>query len=244
MPRIDLRQSSGLPISYNSEDLLPQGLSILQQSVICIDDIRPQLLNEDLNCPQVFYKKYEDIDKDGVFKEKGLRINMYLIFPNLAGIEYSKTFATRSKRFSRIFEVAYGGGTLLLQKYESALNNRVIKIPLKKGQKAIIPSGYTCSIINSRQNSNLIILEIYSRDAKPRIVLDDRKGMSYYIIRKNARQEIVRNPEYKMVQEPEKINTEKILSKYGITAKTPIVKQIMRKYEKFKWLFEKNSVSI
>ena len=68
--------------------------------------------------------------------------------------------------------------------------------------------------------------------------------MSYYIIRKNAKQETVRNPEYKIVEEPESINIDSILSKYGVRNGTPIVKQIMRKYEKFTWLFSQDSVSI
>lgn len=244
MARIDLKQSSGLPVFYSGEDLLPQGLSISETSTICIDDIRSQLLNEDLNCPQIFYKKYKDLDKDNVFKGKNIRINMYLIFPNLAGIEYAKTFATRSRKYPRILEVTYGGGIILMQKYESATQNRVMKILVKKGEKVIIPQGYTCAIINSRQNSNLIVLEMHSRNAKPRIVLDDRGGMSYYIIRKNAKQETVRNPEYKIVEEPEKINSNAILSNYGVKDTTPIVKQIMRKYEKFKWLFEEDSIDI
>ena len=244
MAKIDLKQSSGLPIFYSGEDLLPQGLSISHTSVICIDDIRSQLLNEDLNCPQVFYKKYKGIDKDEVFKGKNIKINMYLIFPNLAGIEYAKTFATRCKSYPRILEITYGGGIVLLQKYDSPVNNRIIKIIIKKGQKLIIPQGYTCTIINSRQNSNLVVLEMHSTDAKPRVVLDDRRGMSYYIIRKNAKQETVRNPEYKIVHEPEKIDTDAVLTKYGVKEKTPIVKQIMRNYEKFNWLFEQDSINI
>ena len=244
MAKIDLKQSTGLPIFYSGEDLLPQGLTVNQTSTICIDEIRSQLLNPDLNCPENFYKKYSDIDKDSIFKEKNIKINMYLIFPNLAGIEYTKTFATRSKRYPRILEIAYGGGIVLLQRYDSPSKNRIIKLQVRKGQKIIIPSGYTCAIINSRQNSNLIVLEIHSRDAKPRIVLDDRKGMSYYIIRKNAKQETVRNPEYKIVEEPETLNTDSILSKYGVRNGTPVVKQIMRKYEKFTWLFSQDSVSI
>ena len=60
---------------------------------------------------------------------------------------------------------------ILLQKYDSALKNRVIKIQIKKGQKIIVPAGYTCSIINSRQASTLIVLELHPREAKPRVVL-------------------------------------------------------------------------
>lgn len=244
MARIDLKRSSGLPLFYSEEELQPQGLSLSGTTIVCIDDIRSQLLNEDLNCPEIFYKKYKDLDKDEVFKSKNLKINIYLIFPNLAGIEYTKTFATRCLRRPRILEVIYGGGTVLLQKYDSPIKNRIIKSQVKKGQKIIVPQGYTCSIINSRQTSNLIVLELIARDVSSRIMLDDRGGMAYYIIRKNAKQEIVRNPEYKIVSEPEKVQWEDIISKYGITAKTPIVKQVMRKYEKFEWLFKENSVDI
>ncbi len=244
MARIDLKRSSGLPLFYSEEELQPQGLSLSGTTTVCIDDIRSQLLNEDLNCPEIFYKKYKDLDKDEVFKSKNLKINIYLIFPNLAGIEYTKTFATRCLRRPRILEVIYGGGTVLLQKYDSPIKNRIIKSQVKKGQKIIVPQGYTCSIINSRQTSNLIVLELIARDVSSRIMLDDRGGMAYYIIRKNAKQEIVRNPEYKIVSEPEKVQWEDIISKYGITAKTPIVKQVMRKYEKFEWLFKENSVDI
>ncbi len=244
MARIDLKRSSGLPLFYSEEELQPQGLSLSGTTTVCIDDIRSQLLNEDLNCPEIFYKKYKDLDKDEVFKSKNLKINIYLIFPNLAGIEYTKTFATRCLRRPRILEVIYGGGTVLLQKYDSPIKNRIIKSQVKKGQKIIVPQGYTCSIINSRQTSNLIVLELIARDVSSRIMLDDRGGMAYYIIRKNAKQEIVRNPEYKIVSEPEKVQWEDIISKYGITAKTPIVKQVMRNYEKFEWLFKENSVDI
>lgn len=244
MAKIDLKQSSGLPLFYSGEDLQPQGLTINKTSVITIDDMRSQLLNEDLTCPEIFYKRYLDIDKDYVFKDRNLKVNLLILFPNLAGIEYTKTLATRCSKYPRLFETVYGGGTILIQKYESAIKNTTYKLQAKKGEKFIIPAGYTSTIVNTRQNANLIILEISSRQARPRIVLDDRSGMTYYVIRKNAKQEIVRNPKYKIANEPVKISFEKVLPKYGITSKTPIVKQVMRKYEKFEWLFKEDSVDI
>lgn len=244
MAKIDLKQSSGLPLFYSGEDLQPQGLTISSTSVVSIDDIRPQLLNEDLTCPEIFYKKYKDIDKDNAFKNNKLRVNIYTVFPNLAGIEYAKTLATRSKSYPRLFEAVYGGGLALIQRYKSPIDNITYKLPLKKGEKFIVPAGYSCAVVNTRQNANLILVEVLNRDAKTRVVLDDRCGMTYYVIRKNAKQEVVRNPEYKIAQEPQKIDMEKLISKYGVTAKTPIVKQVMRKYEKFEWLFKEDSVSI
>lgn len=243
MARIDLKQSSGLPLFYSGEDLQPQGLTISSVSTIDIDEIRNQLLNNDLSCPEIFYKKYKDIDKDNIFKSKDLRLNIYVIYPNLAGVEYTKTLATKSLRYPRIFEVIYGGGSILLQKYDGPLKNDFVRLQVKKGQKVIVPSGYACVAVNTRQSANFMLMEVSSRDAHTRVVLDEKRGMAYYIIRKNAKQEIVRNPEYKIVDEPRTISFDNILSKYGITAKTPIVKQVMRKYEKFDWLFKEDSVT-
>jgi len=67
--------------------------------------------------------------------------------------------------------------------------------------------------------------------------------MAYYVIRKNAKQEIVRNPNYKIVNEPEKIDTEKILKEYLITPKTTITKQIIRKNERFDWLSKEDAIT-
>ena len=67
--------------------------------------------------------------------------------------------------------------------------------------------------------------------------------MAYYVIRKNAKQEIVRNPNYKIVNEPEKIDTEKILKEYSITPKTTITKQIIRKNERFDWLSKEDAIT-
>jgi len=242
MAKIDLKRSSGLPIFYSGEDLLPQGLTVGKTTTACLDDVRPQLLNEDLNCPAIFYKRYVDIDKDNVFKDKKIKISIFLVLPNLAGIEYAKTIATKCNSYPRILDVVYGGGVIILQKYKGLNENHVIKMSVRKREKIIIPPGYAFSLVNSRQNSAFIVLEVHCRSARPREVLDERKGMSYYIIRKNAKQETVRNPEYKQVEQPEEINLEAIQKKYGVTPKTPIIKQIMRKYERFDWLFEKDSV--
>jgi hypothetical protein len=47
-----------------------------------------------------------------------------------------------------------------------------------------------------------------------------------------------------MVNKVEQLDWDNIRKEYGITPKTPIIKQIMRKYERFDWLFEENSVEI
>lgn len=228
-------------MSYNGADLQPQGLKFKNVLTVNIDDIRPQLLNKNLTCPEIFYKKWEDLDGEEIFSEKNLLINFYTIQPNLAGIEFVKTKAVKCFYYPKIVETIYGGGIVLMQKYKSPIDNRIIKRIIKKGDKAIIPAGYSYTIINTRQNSNLIAVEISSRDSKTKNILDDTNGMAYYVIRKNAKQETVRNPYYKIVNNIEKVDWEKIFQEKGITPKTPIIRQILRNYEKFGWLFEKDS---
>lgn len=244
MPRINLKKNAGFPIIYDGDELIVKDFSFKDSVEVGIDDIRNQLLNKELSCPETFYKKYRRLDDNDIYKSKNLKINFYTLKPNLAGIEFVKTRATRCNRYARIFDFVYGGATVLLQNYVSPKNNRTITISAKKEQKIIIPAGYSVVVVNTRQNSNLIFAEYLSINARPRVVLDERNGLAYYIIRKNAKQEIVRNPSYKIINEPEKLEWDKIISEYGITPKTPVNKQIIRKYERFDWLFKKDSVSI
>lgn len=240
MARIDLRKSTGVPISYNGVDLQPQGLKFKNVFTINIDEMRPQLLNKSLSCPEIFYKKWEGLDGENIFSEKNLLVNFYTIQPNLAGIEYVKTFSSICPNYPRIIEVSYGGGVVLMQKYNSTEDNKIIKRILKKGDKAIIPTGFAYTIINTRQNSNLIVVEVSSNKSNPKKVLDENNGMAYYVIRKNAKQETVRNPYYKIVNNIEKVNWDNIFQEKGITLKTPIIRQILRNYERYDWLFKKN----
>jgi oxalate decarboxylase/phosphoglucose isomerase-like protein (cupin superfamily) len=244
MARIDLKSSSGFPVIYDGEELQVKDFSFENKTDVTIDDIRSQLLNKELNCPEIFYTKYRGLDHNDIYKNKKIRVNFYTLAPNLAGIEFVKTRATRCANYPRIFDFAYGGATVLMQKYTNARNNRVIRINVKKKDKIIIPAGYEIVVVNTRQNSNLVFVEYHSTDAKPRVVLDEKNGLAYYIIRKNAKQETVRNPSYKIINELEKVDWDSIRKDFGITPKTPVNKQLIRKYEKFDWLFKENSVEV
>lgn len=244
MPKIDLRNSSGFPIIYNNDALEVKDFSFQEVVDVTIDNIRPQLLNKELTCPDVFYKKYKNLDNNDIYKSKNIKVNFYTLKPNLAGIEYVKTRATRCSKYPRIIEIVHGGAIVILQNYEGPNKNRVIISSAKKKQKIIVPAGYALVVVNARQNSNLVFSEYLFIKSRPQAVLDVRDGLAYYVIRKNAKQEIVRNPNYKIVNEPEKLDWESITQEYGITPKTPIIKQIVRKNERFEWLFKENSVSI
>ncbi|MBP5204582.1 hypothetical protein J6Z48_03010 [bacterium] len=245
MSKIDLKTTFALPIVYENKDFpIGKNFSYKEKTIITIDDIRDQLLNEELDCPEVFYTKYKYIDSNSVFSNKKIKVNIYVMEPNLAGIEYVKTKVSRCKQYPKVIEVLYGAATILLQKYTSPLDNIVMKYSLKKGDKGLIPAGYDYVAVNPRQNATLILAEYSNIDAISRTVLDDNSGLAYYVIRKNAKQEVVRNPNYKIVSPVKKVSMSKIIEKYGITQKTPFSKQLLKNITKYDWLFQEDSVSI
>lgn len=243
MSKIDLKSATGLSILYENDELLFKNASYFKKKQVTIDDIRDQLLNKELDCPDIFYKKYIKVDTDSVFSSKKIKMHFYTVNSNLAGIEYVKTKVTRCKKYPRIVEVLHGTAIVLLQRYKSPKENRVIRFLAKRGQKIIIPANYDFVAVNPRQNTTLIFAEIMFSEAISRVVLDDNSGMAYYVIRKNAKQEVVRNPNYKIVNDVERVEMDKIIKEYGITPKTTVIKQLIRKYEKFNWLFKENSVT-
>ncbi|MGI6484362.1 MAG: glucose-6-phosphate isomerase family protein [Candidatus Dojkabacteria bacterium] len=243
MAKIDLKTTTGFSIIYENDELVFKNSGCKRKKIVTIEDIREQLLNKELDCPEIFYQKYFEVDTDSVLSSKKVKLHIYTMNSNLAGIEFVKTKVTRCKKYPRIIEILNGTAIVLIQQYKSPKENRVIKIVAKKGQKIIIPSNYDFVAVNPRQNTPLIFAEIMSIKAISRVVLDDNSGMAYYVIRKNAKQEVVRNPNYKIVNEVEKVDMEKVIKDYGITPKTTVIKQLIRKYEKFKWLFKENSVT-
>ncbi|HPQ79253.1 MAG TPA: glucose-6-phosphate isomerase family protein [Candidatus Dojkabacteria bacterium] len=242
MSKIDLKSATGLSIVYENDTLVFKNASFIKKKEFTIDDVREQLLNKELDCPEIFYKKYYNVDTDSLFSSKKIKLHLYTVSPNLAGIEFVKTKVTRCKKYPRLIEILNGTAVILLQQYKSPKENRIIKFLAKKGHKIIIPANYDFVAINTRQNVPLIFAEILYINALTRVVLDDNSGMAYYVIRKNAKQEVVRNPNYKIVNEVEKVDMDKIIKAYGITPKTTVIKQLIRKYEKFNWLFKENSV--
>jgi oxalate decarboxylase/phosphoglucose isomerase-like protein (cupin superfamily) len=243
MAKVDLKKSAGVSVLFDGKELIFNDTSPSKTFMRGIGEVKTQLLNKELTCPDIFYVKYTRIDNDDIFKKKSLKVNLYMVHPNLAGIEYVKTKASRSKHYPRILEVVYGAGLILLQKYENKFDNDIIKVVVKKNMKLIVPPGYSVCIVNTRQ-STLVVSEISSINARIRTVLDDMNGMAYYVIRKNAKQELVRNPAYRAAIKPRKVDWDTVVSEYSITPRTPIIKQILRKYAKFKWLFNKKEIAI
>lgn len=236
MTKIDLSKISGLPIAFEDGHLIGFNSELVKKDEFQVDQVRSQLLNNEIDCQDTFFCKYFNLFPKHL---KHIQINGYVIFPNLAGIEYPKTKAYVSKSNS-LYEVIFGGGVVLLQDFVSTTNGKVYIGNLKKGMKFSVPANIEFSISNTKLLP-LIVLEYTKEGSVLSNALDDMRGMSYYVIRKNAKFEVVKNPHYRFVAETIKYSWEKFNKQFGITLKTPLKKQIEKNYEKIAPFFNSNS---
>jgi oxalate decarboxylase/phosphoglucose isomerase-like protein (cupin superfamily) len=247
MALTDLKKTAGLSLAFDGSDLIAQekDIDIAQKQTATIDDMRSQILNPTLSCPTIFYYKFPEIDRKSVLKDKNLRFDMYAIPSNLAGIEYVKTAGQSADEYPVLIESAYGYLTVILQSNPVIVDavpkvkSTVVKI--KKGEKLVIPPNHDFVLVNARQSLTMVSM-IYSRKTKVRRVFDDRRGISRYVIRKNARLEVVKNPSYRNVESVKSWDPMEYYDDFKLTEKTPIFKQILRKYKRFKWLHEPSKI--
>lgn len=239
---IDLSKNTGLSLKYNEGYLESNDFSFKHVKDVQISELHNQLVNKEVVFPDLFYRKFIKADHKEILRKKKIRLNYFVIFPGIAGIEYVKTISKSSKSYPRIIEVEYGSGIIILQKDVNKDKLDIVLSRIKVGDKVIIPCGYSECIINNKATP-FIVSEISSSKAIIRKSLDDIGGLSYYVISKNSRSEIVRNPSYRTTDTIRKYNWNAFCLKYNISPKTPIIKQLLRKYEKFNWLFKSNSIN-
>ncbi len=239
MLKLDLTKYTKIPLKIEDDKIVQDlGTTFEKSQVFGLGNMSPELLNSEITSPDIFFRKYINIDENETFSSLNVSFNLYIIPPNQAGIEYTKTKACESSG-NRIYEIVNGGGTAIIQNFSNS-DGDVIISTLRKEQKLFVPKGYTVSFSNTKQ-SILVIVEVRRADAKDSYNLADLRGMSYYIIRKNAKQEIVKNPIYKDIKNYRKVSWDKINNRIGITLKTPVIKQILKNNEKITALLDSNT---
>ncbi len=238
---VDFKKNSGLSVGFDGNDLQLQenGLELASKEEYSIHDVRSQLLNPALTCPNIFYYHFRGVDRKSLLKRKGLKLDILVMPSNLAGIEYVKTKGIRIRKYPILIDAIHGFLTVLIMKNldnptpDSPIVSGVVK--LRKGEKYVIPPDCGFIFVNVKQQLCALSM-IYSDKLRLEGCFDDTRGATNYLIRKNARQEIVQNPFFRFVKEVRMDRPGKIYKTFNLTAKTPIFKQILRKYQRFKWL--------
>lgn len=247
MSAVELKKYSGLSLVYDSGELKAGegGIDIGSPLIVTISSMRRQLLNADLSCPDHFYSIFQPIDRKSLLKRRNLVLSIFIIPQNLAGIEYVKTKGMNAGKYPLLVESVQGYITILMQNGENTFESDgvlTMVVKLKRGEKFIIPPNTDFVLINGRQMLAAVAM-IRSSKAVLEERFDETRGASSYVIRKNARQEIVQNPYYRKVVRRKVCNPEEIYRYFGLTARTPIFKQILRKYDRFRWLHDADKIA-
>ncbi len=249
---IDLQSCCSLPIQFDQRDGVfhfDQQINFELENRVALSDLIPILLNKSLIYPQRVYLEYSGLKKEEhkqFFKSK-LQYDIVYLPPGLLGIEYIKSHIYYSapgkngdESSSDVIEVLYGVLTVIMQKLESrdeytyeAIIQQGYIVKLRKGEKLIVPKGYYYSFINTR-NMPAIFARIHkNQKALDYTTLKKEQGLAYYVIRKNARQEVVLNPRYRYVPKIQRMTPDKASPLHKMLGKSPIYSQLLRSPEKF-----------
>ncbi len=179
---------------------------------ISIDSLTPTLLNKSLTHPRYVYSEYSLHHKDDQdLIDKGLNYELIVLPAGLLGIEYIRSHIyfkasspwTREIHFSSIVEGVYGTVTLLMQKNCEDSQDEVcveegLVFEIKPRTKVAIPEGWFYTFVNTGEEP-AILARVYRYKREINEELTRTKGLAYFCIRKNAKQEFVYNPRFRHI---------------------------------------------
>ncbi len=233
-----------LDIHYDLESnaiLVGEHIKYNQFQKIRLRNLSPVLLNKSLTYPEDVYEEYNGVfdDKDSMAAQGMMSYDLINLPAGLLGIEYIKTHVyfdlntSEDKKISSIVEVLYGSLTVLLQKNKPQntfeICNRVDEAYLahiNQGEKFVIPNGFYYTFINSSE-SPVIFSRAYSNySIADYQALKKERGLAYYCIRKNGRQEIVLNPLYRNTPPIKEVDCECSLMGCQVDVKRSLYEQV------------------
>lgn len=207
---------------------LGDGVECVSERPVSIAQLQKCLLNGNLRYPKVIYKRLLGVgNKTHKRKWKRFRHDMLLLTLGVAGVEYVKTegwkYAVGGKDVPVLVETVLGSVTVIMQKNSECFRrtgilgdeewycaDRVSAIRLPRGRKVIVPAGYFVVFINNSLNPAALSL-IVNKDAEEVFApFEQSHGAAVYAIKKNARQELVPNPQYRNLGPIAKVKPENI----------------------------------
>lgn len=153
-----------------------------------LNDIKTEVLDYNKkNSNSLVYKIYSSIRKSSdtlLFESSNLTCDLFVIFSQKIGREYSKTssISLSNDNFSFneiLFQTINGSGYFILQDLDDIKNIKVIKI--KKDSIVVIPKNHSFVIINDNLEKNLILINLKSKNLEYNFnVLNKYNGSTLY----------------------------------------------------------------
>ncbi|MFQ5492942.1 MAG: glucose-6-phosphate isomerase family protein [Candidatus Dojkabacteria bacterium] len=241
---VDLSDTCCLDIGFdpnNNSLVFSNDVTQKKSKRILLKNLSPALLNKSLHYPEMVYEEHVQVFhiEDNGIPEKGLYFDIICIPAGLLGVEYIKShiyFSPNDKeggKCSTVIEVHHGNLTVIMQRnlpreefdIHTAVEEGLI-VKLSKGEKLAVPQGYFYTFINTEVDPVVFVRIHRGNGVVDYSILKKEKGLAYYCIRKNARQEIVKNPVYREVPQIRRIKPNAFLDEFGLETGTSLYLQL------------------
>ncbi len=245
---IDLTKNVGFPFQFDVEtwDFSYQSdfFKLVHSRVYTIKDssLKKYYLNPVTVLISKIFGSYWFVGHAGIWGDMPVRLKFMVLNRDYVGVETIKTKTVFVEDKPRLIDVVYGQVKVIMFPPDlkiRALGNQentdVIVCDLQTMDKLLIPAGYVYTIINSDPKDVAVVLEIHHKDHKNHVLYTQGRGAPFYYVLRNTSHEIVKNPQYRFINKYATLGQgrNKILKKYNVSPKTPILKQLSRKSTKF-----------
>lgn len=202
-------------------------------------DLRKHYLNSVTVFPKLVYRSYWLEDVFDLFSEAGLKLKFTVVYPDIVGIEYSKTKTIKSCGSARIIECVQGTGILIKQPDTSSIHDTVVPhlINMNVGKKVVVPEGWCYTLVNAGMEP-FATLEVMKREQPVNEILRGKRGAPLYIIERNGTPEIVKNSQYKNVHKYVTLEPDEYLKKLNIQPSVSVAKQVQQNASQLNWFTE------
>lgn len=247
-----LTDVSGLPLHVEEE---MDNLRYDQNEVTCsgcrevsLMEIVHSLLNKSLRYPESVYSHHQRMLRvqDTTLWPENFTYDVMYIPAGLLGIEYIKThifhMSPNYAPAACVVQVLEGVLTLVLQKNKekddpfdiATCVDEARILQLRRGEVAVIPSGYYYTFINTQEVPVIFARVIGVEHIVDYQTLRRENGLAYYLISKNARQELVSNPRYRSTVDVKKMSVADLNSRYSYEqSDKPLYEQVKSQSHKF-----------
>jgi oxalate decarboxylase/phosphoglucose isomerase-like protein (cupin superfamily) len=203
--------------------------------------LRNYYLNALTVFPKIIYKTYWVDDFYSNFQQGGLKMKVSVVFPDIVGIEFSKTKTVVSVDAPRLIECISGMGVAILQPPEPPLTEEMVPfiIDIFPGIKVAVPPHWGYTLVNIGREP-LTTIELIHKDQPLHITYKERRGAPLYMIERNGSVEIVKNSQYKNVQKYVKLDSNDCVKKISIMDGPTVAHQVCEHGLCITWFEDKN----
>ncbi|KXK26938.1 MAG: Glucose-6-phosphate isomerase (GPI) [candidate division WS6 bacterium OLB20] len=257
---VSLQDSCCLDIAFNPDNnslIFSDTVTPTQARKVMLQSLVPALLNKQLSYPKQVYEEYIQVfhSSDSDLRQKGIYFDLICLPAGLLGVEFIKSHIyyapkTADNKLATLIEVHLGTVTVIMQKNlpkdEFEIHTQVeegLIVKLKRGDKLAIPPGYFYTFINTEETPVVFVRMHRGNDRVDYNLIKRERGLAYYCIRKNARQEIVLNPIYRNIPKIRRIKPETTLKDFSIDLRKSLYTQLREDTSRFEQMLQEITVS-